>query len=169
MMKIKGNIRGMVYASAIAAIYVVLTLVSLGKFLESRNMQKTKGAITALMQLSPDTAILIQSVTPMTADRCAIANLVTGALPWDVAIGSLATLIGAYLTYRFRNRPKLAPVFPILSNGLIVPFVLKYVYAFPGSYWYFFLTVTAGETVCCGLFGYLLYRALSRREIFKQE
>jgi len=28
MMKIKGNIRGMVYASAIAAIYVVLTLVS---------------------------------------------------------------------------------------------------------------------------------------------
>ena len=28
MMKIKGNTRGMVYASAIAAIYVVLTLVS---------------------------------------------------------------------------------------------------------------------------------------------
>ena len=40
---------------------VVLTLVSLGKFLESRNMQKTKGAITALMQLSPDTAILAAS------------------------------------------------------------------------------------------------------------
>ena len=47
MMKIKGNTRGMVYASAIAAIYVVLTLVSLGKFLESRNMQNTKGALTA--------------------------------------------------------------------------------------------------------------------------
>ena len=42
MMKIKGNTRGMVYASAIAAIYVVLTLVSLGKFLESRNMQKNQ-------------------------------------------------------------------------------------------------------------------------------
>ena len=40
---------------------VVLTLVSLGKFLESRNMQKTKGAITALMQLSPDTAILAET------------------------------------------------------------------------------------------------------------
>ena len=37
---------------------VVLTLVSLGKFLEGRNMQKTKGAITALMKLAPDTAIL---------------------------------------------------------------------------------------------------------------
>ncbi len=42
---------------------VVLTLVSLGKFLESRNMQKTKGAITALMRLSPDTAILADSET----------------------------------------------------------------------------------------------------------
>jgi len=40
---------------------VVLTLVSLGKFLESRNMQKTKGAITALMRLAPDTAILAES------------------------------------------------------------------------------------------------------------
>ena len=40
---------------------VVLTLVSLGKILESRNMQKTKGAITALMRLSPDTAILADS------------------------------------------------------------------------------------------------------------
>lgn len=40
---------------------VVLTLVSLGKFMESRNMQKTKGAITALMQLSPDIAILASS------------------------------------------------------------------------------------------------------------
>ena len=40
---------------------VVLTLVSLGKFLESRNMKKTKGAITALMRLAPDTAILADS------------------------------------------------------------------------------------------------------------
>lgn len=37
---------------------IVLTLVSLGKFLENRNMQKTKGAITALMRLTPDTAFL---------------------------------------------------------------------------------------------------------------
>lgn len=163
MMKIKGNTRGMVYASAIAAIYVVLTLVSAAAGLSGRVIQfRLSEALTVL-------PVFTGAAVPGLFIGCAIANLVTGALPWDVAIGSLATLIGAYLTYRFRNRPKLAPVFPILSNGLIVPFVLKYVYTFPGSYWYFFLTVTAGETVCCGLFGYLLYRALSRREIFKQE
>ena len=163
MRKIKGNIRGMVYASAIAAIYVVLTLVSAAAGLSGGVIQfRLSDALTVL-------PVFTGAAGPGLFIGCAIANLVTGALPWDVAIGSLATLIGAYLTYRFRNRPKLAPVFPILSNGLIVPFVLKYVYTFPGSYWYLFLTVTAGETVCCGLFGYLLYRELSRREIFKQE
>jgi len=40
---------------------VVLTLVSLGKFMESRNVQKTRGAITALLQLAPDTAILAET------------------------------------------------------------------------------------------------------------
>ena len=52
-----GLVHNLYYESAA----VVLTLVSLGKFMESRNMQKTKGAITALMQLSPDTAILADS------------------------------------------------------------------------------------------------------------
>lgn len=40
---------------------VVLTLIMVGKFLESRNVQKTKGAITRLMDLRPDVAILAES------------------------------------------------------------------------------------------------------------
>jgi Cu+-exporting ATPase len=55
---------------------VVLTLVSLGKFLESRNMQKTKGAITALMQLAPDTAILAASGKEVPTDQLKSGDLV---------------------------------------------------------------------------------------------
>ena len=55
---------------------VVLTLVSLGKFLESRNMQKTKGAITALMRLAPDTAILADSGREVPTDSLKTGNLV---------------------------------------------------------------------------------------------
>ena len=55
---------------------VVLTLVSLGKFLESRNMQKTKGAITALMQLSPDTAILADSGREVPTSQLKTGDLV---------------------------------------------------------------------------------------------
>lgn len=40
---------------------MVLTLIMLGKFFESRSVQKTKGAITKLMALKPDTAVLAES------------------------------------------------------------------------------------------------------------
>ncbi len=47
---------------------VVLTLIGLGKFFEQRSKQKTKGAITKLMELSPETAVLVrdgvQSLVP---------------------------------------------------------------------------------------------------------
>ena len=52
-----GHAHDLYYESAA----VVLTLVSLGKFMESRNMKKTKSAITALMRLTPDTALLADS------------------------------------------------------------------------------------------------------------
>src|SRR5699024_2819810 len=55
---------------------VVLTLVSLGKFLESRNMQKTKGAITALMQLSPDTAILAETGREVPTSQLKVGDVV---------------------------------------------------------------------------------------------
>ncbi len=38
---------------------VVVALVSVGKYLEERNKEKTKSAISALMSLTPDTAILV--------------------------------------------------------------------------------------------------------------
>ena len=55
---------------------VVLTLVSLGKFLESRNMQKTKGAITALIQLSPDTAILADTGREVPTSQLKVGDVV---------------------------------------------------------------------------------------------
>ena len=55
---------------------VVLTLVSLGKFLESRNMQKAKGAITALMQLSPDTAILADTGREVPTSQLKVGDVV---------------------------------------------------------------------------------------------
>ncbi len=38
---------------------VVVALVSVGKYLEASNQEKTKGAITKLMALAPDTAVLV--------------------------------------------------------------------------------------------------------------
>lgn len=40
---------------------VVITFIMVGKFLESRNKEKTKGAIKKLMELAPDTALLVEN------------------------------------------------------------------------------------------------------------
>ncbi len=54
---------------------VVLTLIMVGKFLESRNVQKTKGAITKLMDLRPDVAVLAE-----TGEKIPTASLKAGDL-----------------------------------------------------------------------------------------
>jgi Cu+-exporting ATPase len=48
----------------------VITLIMLGKYLEARSKRKTKGAITKLMELAPDTALLAvgDTVTEVPAD-----------------------------------------------------------------------------------------------------
>ncbi|MCI6054057.1 heavy metal translocating P-type ATPase [Dysosmobacter sp.] len=82
---------------------VVLTLVSLGKFLESRNMQKTKGAITALMRLAPDTAILADTGREVPTSSLQVGDMVLvkpGArIPADGAVtGGESSVNEAMLT-----------------------------------------------------------------------
>lgn len=51
------NVHHLYYESAA----VVITFIMVGKFLESRNKEKTKGAIKKLMELAPDTALLVSN------------------------------------------------------------------------------------------------------------
>ena len=103
---------------------------------------------------------------------CLLANLLGGAAVPDVIFGSLATLIGAFFTWKLRNKhPFLAPVPPILSNMLIIPFVLRYAYGVPMAIPLMMLTVGFGEVLSCGVLGMLLYYALkkSQKQLFKQQ
>ena len=70
----------------------------------------------------------------------------------------IATLIGAFFTYRLRERtPFLAPVPPILANAIIVPFVLRFGYGVPLPIPFMMLTVGIGEVISCGVLGLILY------------
>ena len=94
-----GQVHNLYYESAA----VVLTLVSLGKFLESRNMQKTKGAITALMRLAPDTAILADTGREVPTSSLQVGDVVLvkpGArIPADGAVtGGESSVNEAMLT-----------------------------------------------------------------------
>ena len=102
--------------------------------------------------------------------QCLIGNILGGAILPDIIFGSLATLIGAVFTYILRDQNKLLAVLPpILSNTVIVPFVLKLGYGVNLPIPFMMLTVGIGEIIGCGVLGLVLYSALSKYKsvIFK--
>ena len=153
----------------IAALYVVLTLIANAFGLANYAIQvRFSEALTILPYFTP-------VAVPGLFVGCIISNILTGALPLDVVFGSLATLIGAALTrvlaVKFPEKKWLAPIPPIVSNMIIVPLVLAYVYQFEGSIPYFMLTVGIGEIISCGILGMILLKTLEkyRDQIFGSE
>lgn len=55
---------------------IVLTLIMLGKYFEARSVQKTKGAITKLIALKPDTAVLADSGKTVPASSLAPGDVI---------------------------------------------------------------------------------------------
>ena len=158
----KKTTRLVTQAASIAAIYVVLTEISSLMGLSSGVIQvRFSEALTVLPIFTP-------AAIPGLFVGCIIANILAGSMFLDVVFGSLATLIGAYFTYLLRKRPVLATLPPILSNTLIIPFVLRFVYAIDGSLPYFILTVGIGEIISCGILGTILARYIRKNNrIFK--
>ena len=142
-------------AALIAALYVILTFIAQMFGLASGVIQIRLSEVLTVLPLFYKEAI------PGLWLGCIIANILTGCALWDVIFGSLATLIGALGTYYIgRKKPILGPVFPILSNMLIVPLVLQAVYGAKESFVFLAITVGIGEIICCGLLGWQLYKAL---------
>ena len=153
----------MAQAAMIAALYVVLTMV-FAPFSFREIQVRVSEALTILPAFTP-------AAVPGLFVGCLLANLLGGAAVPDIIFGSLATLIGAAFTWKLRNKhPFLAPVPPIVSNMLIIPFVLRYAYGVPMAIPLMMLTVGFGEVLSCGVLGMLLYYALkkSQKQIFKQ-
>ena len=141
-------------AGVIAAVYIVLTVIAAGFDLASGAIQvRFSEALTVLPYFTP-------AAIPGLIIGCLLSNLLTGCALPDIIFGTLATAIGALGTYALRKYRFLAPVPPILSNALIIPFVLRYAYGIPGSIPFFMATVGAGEVIACGIFGLILLHAL---------
>ncbi|MDO5703193.1 MAG: QueT transporter family protein [Lachnospiraceae bacterium] len=147
----------------IAALYVALTYVAAAFGLSSGVIQFRLSEVLCILP------VFISPAVPGLFIGCFLANLLTGCAFWDVIFGSIATLLGAIGTRLLRRNRYLASVPPIVSNMLIVPFVLQYVYGVEDSYLFLMATVGLGELVCAGIGGQLLYQVLwSRREMFEE-
>lgn len=94
---------------------------------------------------------------------CLLANLLTGAVVYDVIFGSLATGLAALCTYLLRRKgcsKWLAPLPAVIINALVVGYLLAYVYQVGVPMPLCALSVAAGQaTACYGLgmplFGFL--------------
>ena len=97
---------------------------------------------------------------------CILTNLLSAYGMVDIVFGSLATLIAALCTARMRDR-WLAPLPPVIANGLIIGAVIAwYEVGFGPGFWAAFayngLTVAAGEAIACYVLGMLLLAVLPR-------
>lgn len=152
----KNKVQYISHGALIAALYVALTYVSAASGLASGTIQlRLSEALTVLPLFTP-------AAVPGLTLGCFLANLTTGCLPWDIFGGTLATFLGALGTYKLKNVPYAGAVPPIISNTLIVPFLLKFAYQLDGTLPYFMLTVGIGELISCGVLGTLLTSVLRR-------
>ena len=149
-MKKQSNTLFLAQSAMIAAIYVVLTVI-LAPFSYGEVQVRVSEALTILPVFTP----------------AAIPGLFVGCLILpDIIFGSIATLQGACFTYLLRNRNKfLAPLPPIISNILIVPFVLHYGYQVPLPIPFLMGTVGIGEVISCGILGMIVYTILDKHRV----
>ena len=151
-------------AAVIAALYVVLVVIF--NYISFGPIQfRVAEALTILPYFTP-------AAIPGLFIGCILANVIGGAVIWDIIFGSIATLIGAVFTYLLRKKSKfLAPLPPVLANTIIVPWVLKYAYGAEEMVWFMAVTVGIGEILACYVLGMILLFALNkvRRQVFGED
>lgn len=147
----------------VAAMYVALTYFSALFGLSSGVIQFRISEALCILPIFFPEAVLGLTI------GCAISNLITGALVWDIVFGSLATFIGALGARLFRHLPEklifIATLPTLFANALIVPLVLMFAYGAEGAYIYFFLSVGLGELVCAVIGGTVLYYGLRKLKL----
>ena len=146
----------LVHGAVIAALYVVLTLLANALGLANYAIQvRFSEALTILPVFTP-------AAIPGLFLGCIISNTMTGCMLLDIIFGSLATLIGAAGSRLLRKNRYLVSLPPILSNTLIIPWVLKFAYGAEDMVGFMMITVGIGEVLAIGVLGQILLSALDR-------
>ena len=154
----KNSAKKLTFGALIASSYVILTILSNFLGLASGPIQfRLSEALTVF-------AFLDFYAVGGLGVGCLLSNILIGSSLWDIVFGSIATFIGALGTYYIsRINKKLLWLPPVVSNTLIIPLILRYVYEIPKSYFYFVLTVGVGEIAMCLVCGMSIYRLTKDR------
>ena len=162
-MKNRKSVIYLTRGAIIAALYVVFTMLSALVGLSSGVIQFR---ISEAMCILP---LFFPEAVPGLFIGCIIANLLSGAMFWDIVFGSIATLLGALGARACCKLPHklrwISGLPTIVSNSLIIPPVLVLVYGATDAYYFITFTVFLGEFVCAGIGGFLFYLMLKRTKL----
>ena len=158
-------------AAVIAALYTVLTYVfmplAFGPF-----------------QIRPAEALCILPLfyveaIPALAVGCMLSHLASPYLLYDVCVGSLTTLVAAFISYlvgRFIKKNKTAILLgglpPVLLNAIVIPFIIVFLYddvASVGAYFSYFFSLLTTQSIWVYGLGAPLYYAVKRLQSKKQK
>ena len=151
-----------VEAGVIAAVYVVLTMISAMFGLSSGVIQvRISEAMSFLPFVTP-------AAIPGLTIGCFISNAMAGGVPLDIIFGSVATLLGSICAWLmgklFKKRKTLGMILAtipnVISNALIVPWVLKIAYGAQDAVWFMMVTVGIGEIIASVILGIVVIFAL---------
>lgn len=149
----KPTTQQLTFGALTAAMYVALT----GLFAPI-SFSAVQFRVSEAMTLLP---VLSGAAVPGLFAGCMMSNLLFGA-PWqDVVFGSLATLLAALCTRRFKHDLWLAALMPVAFNGVIVGLTLSAMYGLP--LWATMGTVALGEAAVCYVLGVPLVRLMQQR------
>lgn len=144
----------LIQGAMIAAIYIALTMLFL-----PISFGPVQFRISEVLCVLP---YFTPAAVPGLFAGCFLANFFGGAAVLDIVFGSLATLIGAAGSYWLRKNRYLVSLLPILSNILIIPWVLRFAYGSEDLIWFSMITVGIGEILSAGILGQGLITVLER-------
>ncbi len=139
-------------AAIIAALYAVLTIAIPGG--SGQIQVRVSEALTILPFFTP-------AAIPGLFVGCLAANLFVGNGPYDIIIGSLATLLAAFVTWKM-PRKFLAPLPPVIINAVAVAIILKLAANLPMPPTMGFVAI--GEVIACYILGYPLLLLLEKQK-----
>ena len=141
-------------AALIAALYAALTIV-MGPLAYSGFVNvRPSEALTVLPVLFPEAIAGLYI-------GCMLANIFSAASLYDIFLGSLVTLVAAFLTRLVKN-VWIGGIFPVLLNAIFVPLILMAAGVAEQAYWLSFLSVFATQAVWYYALGVPLFFGLKK-------
>lgn len=152
------DLRRILQNAVYAALYVALCYIF--QPISFAAIQVRVAEALCILPLFDDMAIISISI------GCFISNLLFSGII-DAVFGTLATFIGLICIKFIKVDNFFLKMLPtILSNAIIIPFVLRIAFGETMPLWLLSITIAVGEIISVIGLGYILYNALKRTKLF---